>query len=84
MFSEMVPAKRFTSWLTTPMPLRRLAWSIVEMSTPPISIVPDHGLKNRWMRENMVDLPLPEGPTKAIISPDLAVIDTPWITSFLP
>ena len=55
-----------------------------EMSTPPTVILPDRMSQNLAASFAAVDLPSPDGPTRAVTSPCLAVNDTSLRTSVPP
>ena len=52
--------------------------------TPPINIPPDFTSKNLEMSPASVDLPPPDGPTKATVSPGAILSDISFITLSFP
>ena len=81
-FSRIVPSKRNVSCRTTPSADRYESSRTVERSTPSMRATPPVGTWNAATRPMIVDLPEPEGPTRAVTVPGGAWKETPWRTSF--
>ena len=75
-----VSSKRSTSWKTIAKFLNNVSGSTLFTSTPPKVIWPESASQNRAANFEAVDLPLPDGPTKAVTSPCFAVKETPFNT----
>ena len=76
----MVLSNRVTSWKTMEYRLMSFSGSILEMSMPPTVMRPFWLSQNRVASRETVVLPPPEGPTRAVTSPCLAVKDTSFST----
>ena len=82
MFSMMVLLNRTTSWNTMEKLLSRVSGSIPLISVPPSVIFPLSISQNLAASFALVDFPPPEGPTRAVTCPCLAVNDTSFKTCF--
>ena len=69
MLLRTVSLNSTVSWVTMPISERRLASGRSRMSMPSMAIRPSSGSKKRGSRLTTVDLPAPDGPTSATISP---------------
>jgi hypothetical protein len=69
MLARTVSSNSTVSWVTTPISERRLASFMSRTSMPSMVRRPSTGSKKRGRRLTSVDLPAPEGPTRATISP---------------
>src|SRR3712207_8438499 len=78
----MVSLKTKISWNTNDTISSSLGEAIFLMSTPPIRISPEETSQKRGIRLAIVDFPEPDGPTKAVISPCLAMKETFFKASF--
>src|SRR5207248_1545147 len=68
------------SWVTTPMAACSESWVTDRTSCPPTSTAPPLTSYRRAASAVIVVLPAPDGPTSAVICPDLTVNDTPFST----
>ena len=79
-FSRMVPSKRKVSCRTTPRWRRYESSLTVARSTPSTTTRPAVGVWKAQTRPIIVDLPAPEGPTRAVTVPGAARSETSWST----
>ena len=77
MLAAMESANSATSCGTSEMRWRRASRSVVRTSMPSTRTRPCCGSKKRSSSENKVDLPAPEGPTTASVSPGLTRSEKP-------
>ncbi|SKU11145.1 Uncharacterised protein [Mycobacteroides abscessus subsp. abscessus] len=80
MFSRTVPATSCTSWKTNPTLAYSSSGVSVRMSVPSMRIAPRSTSWNRANNEASVDLPEPDGPTRAVTVPCRNVKLTSWMT----